>query len=57
MSGQEDLWKKDRLPIPVFQPGEFLEQFQGVTKGYTQLRDFDFHQLRLMMYLVRPTVE
>ena len=36
--GWEDPLEKERLPTPVFWPGEF----QGVSKSQTQLNDFHF---------------
>ena len=39
--GWEDPWKGERLPIPVFWPGEFHEH--GVTKSRTRLSDLHFH--------------
>ena len=32
-------WRRERLPTPVFWPGEFL----GVEKSWTRLSDFHFH--------------
>ena len=32
-------WRRERLPTPVFWPGEF----HGLAKSLTQLRDFHFH--------------
>ena len=37
-------WRRDRLPTPVFWPGEFHGLFShGVEKSRTQLSDFRFH--------------
>ena len=33
-------WRRERLPTPVFWPGEFHGLFQGVTKSQTWLSDF-----------------
>ena len=43
--GWEDPWRRERLPTPVFWPGEFhgLYIVHGVTKSRTQLKDFHFH--------------
>ena len=43
--GREDPWRRDRLPCPVFWPGEFhgLYIFHAVTKNRTQLSNFHFH--------------
>ena len=36
-------WRRERLPTPVFWPGEFHGMYvHGVTKSLTQLRDFHF---------------
>ena len=34
-------WRRERLPAPVFWPGEF----HGVTKSWTRLSDFHFTSL------------
>ena len=39
--GWEYPWKREKLPIPVFWPGEF--HGHGVTKSRTRLSDFHFH--------------
>ena len=38
-------WRRERLPTPVFWPGEFhgLYTVHGVTKSRTRLSDFHFH--------------
>ena len=37
-------WIREGLPTPVFWPGEFQDYtVHGVTKSWTQLRDFHFH--------------
>ena len=37
-------WRRERLPIPVFWPGESMDCIvHGVAKSQTQLRDFHFH--------------
>ena len=38
-------WRRERLPTPVFWPGEFhgLYIVHGLTKSQTQLSDFHFH--------------
>ena len=38
-------WRRERLPTPVFWPGEFhgLYGLNGVAKSQTQLSDFHFH--------------
>ena len=42
--GWEDPWRRERLPTPVFWPGEFHELCShGVAKSWTQLSDFHFH--------------
>ena len=39
----EDPWRRERLPIPVFWPGEFHNCIvHGVTKSQTRLSDFWF---------------
>ena len=35
-------WKRERLPTPVFWPGQFHGPVHGVTKSQTQLNDFRF---------------
>ena len=35
-------WRRERLPTPVFWPGEF-HAVHGVTKSQTRLSDFHFH--------------
>ena len=44
--GWEDPWRRERLPTPVFWPGEFhgLYRVHGVTKSPTRLSDFHFHE-------------
>ena len=37
--GWEDSWRRERLPTPVFWPGEV----HGVTNSQTQLSDLHFH--------------
>ena len=37
------LWRRERLPTPVFWPGKFYGLYHGVTKSWTQLSDFHFH--------------
>ena len=37
------LWRRERLPDPVFWPGEFHGLYRG-SQSQTQLRDFHFHQ-------------
>ena len=41
-------WWRERLPTPVFWPGEFhgLCRVHGVTKNQTGLNDFHFHAFR-----------
>ena len=36
-------WRRERLPTPVFWPGEF----HGVAKSWTRLSDFPFHMNRV----------
>ena len=38
-------WRRERLPIPVFWPGEFhgLSIVHGVAKSQTRLSDFHFY--------------
>ena len=36
-------WRKERLPTPVFWPGEFHGLVHGVAKSWTQLSDLHFH--------------
>ena len=36
-------WRREKLPIPVFWPGEFHGLVHGVTKSQTQLSNFNFH--------------
>ena len=38
-------WRRERLPTPVFWPGEFHGLVQGVAKNQTRLSDFHFHFL------------
>ena len=33
-------WRRERIPTPVFWPGEFHGQVQGVAKSQTQLSNF-----------------
>ena len=40
-------WRRERLPTPVFWPGEFQELY-AVTKSLTQLRDFHFHHTNVL---------
>ena len=43
-------WRREKLPIPVFWPGEFHGLVHGVTKSRTWLSDFHFQlTLRYMM--------
>ena len=42
--GWEDPWGMERLPTPVFWPGEFMDCIvRGVTKSQTRLSDIYFH--------------
>ena len=41
--GREDPWRRERLPTPVFSPGEFHGLVHGVTNSPTGLSDFHFH--------------
>ena len=43
--GWEDPLERERLPTPVFWPGEFHGVYivHGVTKNWTRLSDFHFH--------------
>ena len=41
--GLEDPWRRERVPTPVFSPGEFHGLVHGVTKSLTQLSNFHFH--------------
>ena len=48
--GWEDLpwvgkipWRRERLPTPVFWPGELHGLYHGVTKSQTRLSNFNFH--------------
>jgi len=37
-------WRMERIPTPVFWPGEFHNYIvHGVTKSWTRLSDFHFH--------------
>ena len=36
-------WRRERLPTPVFWPGEFHGVVHGVIKSWTWLSDFHFH--------------
>ena len=41
--GWEDPWRRERLPTPVFWPGEFHGRVvHGVAKSWTRLSDFQF---------------
>ena len=43
-------WRRERLPTPVFWPGEFHGLYSPwVTKSWTQLSDFHFHFLRVSL--------
>ena len=52
--GWEDPWRGERLPTPVFWPGEFHGLLNGVTKNLTQLSNFHFHFFFLHPYEVDP---
>ena len=41
--GWEDALEKERLPTPVFWPGEFYGLYSPWAYTETQLRDFHFH--------------
>ena len=43
-------WGRERLPTPVFWPGEFygLYVVHGVTKSWTRLSAFHFHILAVV---------
>ena len=47
-------WRRERLPTPVFWPGEFHGKVHEVTKSWTQLSDFYFYFTRLntLTYIV-----
>ena len=36
-------WRRERLPTPVFQPGEFYGLVHGIAKSQTRLSDFHFY--------------
>ena len=36
-------WRRERLPTPVFWPGESHGEVHGVAKSQTGLSDFHFH--------------
>ena len=40
--GEKIPWRRERLPTPVFLPGEFHEWVHGVAKSRTQLSNFHF---------------
>ena len=41
--GWEHPWRRERLPTPVFWPGELHGLFHGLTKSQTQLSNFNIH--------------
>ena len=48
-------WRRDRLPTPVFWPGEFHGHIvHGVTKSQTWLSDFHFTYFCLPVLLLHP---
>ena len=49
--GCEDPWRRERLPTPVFWPGEFHGLYNPWgAKSWTQLNDFHFHFLALLRH-------
>ena len=41
--GWKDPWRRERLPTPVFWPGESHGQLHAITNSWTRLSDFHFH--------------
>ena len=60
--GWEDPLEKERLPNPVFWPGEFhgLYIVHGVVKNLTQMSNFHFHYnyicVRVCVFIFRDVV-
>ena len=47
--GWEDPWRQERLPTPIFWPGEFHGLFLGLAKSLTGLSNFHFHFFPIFM--------
>ena len=46
------LWRRERVPSPVFWPGEFRRLSYGVAKSQTQLSNFHFHTYCIRVYFL-----
>ena len=52
--GWDDPLEKERLPTPVFWPGEFHGQYSpwGLTKSWTRLSDFHLGQISVDNFIL-----
>ena len=50
-------WRRERLPTPVFWPGEFHGEVHGVAKSRTRLSDFSLHTSRLLDQLIHSKLQ
>ena len=50
-------WRRERLPTPVFQPGEFHGMYRSwISKSQTRLSDIHFHLLHTKHWLTTPSI-
>ena len=50
-------WRRERLPTPVFWPGEFHGEVHGVAKSWTRLSDISLHTSRLLDQLIHSKLQ